>query len=65
MMPSDFVYNQIFKGATNKGATNAAAHKFATIGLNSYIKHSFKATVPKLIEAMIKDAIKESKQTRR
>lgn len=64
MKPNDFIYNQIFKSSLKAGACSSSAQKFSVIGVNSYMKNSFKGTASKLIEDMIKSAVAESKLTK-
>ena len=62
MMPNDFVFNQIYKGALNAGANERAAHNNALLGLEDYKKHKLGTKkVSSLIETRIKQAKKESK----
>lgn len=62
MMPNDFVFDQIYKGALKAGATERHSHNNAMLGLDDYKKHKLGAKkVSSLIETRIKTAVKESR----
>lgn len=64
----DFVYEQIFKGAINKGAKELHARDHAVMGLDDFkkgkiaTKKSKKRTVANLIDERIDQAVKDSKK---
>jgi len=64
MMPDDFVFNQIFKGAIAKKASDRHAHKHAVMGLADYKKSKNKKRVSFLIEDRIKQAVADTKKGR-
>jgi len=64
MSPEDFVYNQIFKGALNKKASQNNAQKQAVIGMEKYKKGKISKKVSHLIEQGIAEAVKDSKKGR-
>ena len=62
MMPVDFVFSQIYKGALRDGASERCAHQNALLGLEDYKKNKLGGSkVSGLIKARINKAIKESK----
>jgi len=62
----DMVYNGIYKGAKAKGASEFSAVKHANMGVKRYKQSAFTGkTVGKMIEGMITDAVKESKQPKK
>lgn len=61
MLPKDFVYNQIYKGALGKGASEAFAHQRATMGVNNYLKGNFKGKAINFVESEIKEAVRLTK----
>jgi len=61
MSPNDFVFNQIYKGALAKKATERAAHNAALNGLEFYKKHKISKKVSGLIAENIAAAVKASK----
>ena len=62
MQPNDFVYQQIYKGALSKGASERAAHNNALLGLEDYKKNKIFKKVSYLIEDRVKQAVKETKK---
>lgn len=52
MNPNEFIYQQIYKGALNVGASEKSAQSHAAMGLNDYKKSKEKAStlVPKFIQ---------------
>ena len=60
MKPEDFVYDQIYKGALSKGASDRCAKDSAVIGIDEYRKNKIVGKVSNLIEARIKAAVKQS-----
>ena len=60
-MNDNFVFDQIYKGSINGGATERIAHNAALTGVESYKKGRYTKRVSVLIEDKIKQAIKESK----
>jgi len=64
MNPGDFVYNEIFRGALAKKATERAAHTNAQIGLEDYNKNKIGKKVSHLIEERIKKAVTDTKKGR-
>jgi len=64
MMPEDFVYNQIFKGALSENALERHAHNHAVLGLEDYKKNKIAKKVSHLIQDRIKQAVKDSKKKR-
>lgn len=64
MIPDDFVYNQIFKGAISQGAKERHAHSNAVLGLEDYKKHKIAKRVSHLIEGRIKKALQDTKKGR-
>lgn len=66
MNASDIVYNGIYKGAINKGASERAALNHALQGVKSYKQSSFRdKSVGKMIDRLIASAVKESKKTKK
>lgn len=64
MMPDDFVFNQIFKGALNQKASERCAHNNALLGLEDYKKNRIASKVSKLIQDRIKRAVADTKKSR-
>ena len=60
-MNDNFVFDQIYKGSINGGATERNAHNAAVIGLEEYKKGRYARKVSSLIQDKIKQAIKGSK----
>lgn len=58
--PNNFVYDQIYKGAMAKGATERNAYDCAVRGLEDYKKGKFKKAI-ELIEGKISEAKRLSK----
>lgn len=61
MSPSDFVYNQIYKGLLNKGCPDRIAHQHAVKALEDFKKGKMGKRVSHLIEQAMKSAMKEAK----
>lgn len=60
MNPSDFVYDQIFKGAIRQGTKQDSAHRHAVMGLDELKKGKMGgARASKLIERHIAEAKRE------
>lgn len=65
MSPSDFVYDQIFKGALAKNASERSAQTNAQMGLADFNKNKLgEKKVSKLIEARITQAVTDTKKGR-
>lgn len=65
MDPFDFVYEQVYKGALNKGVKEGIARDQAVIALDAYKKGKFSgAKVGKFIEDQIKVAKMKSKKVK-
>tara|TARA_Y100000593_G_C4224646_1_gene293759 strand:- start:52 stop:246 length:195 start_codon:yes stop_codon:yes gene_type:complete len=62
MNPSDFVYDQIYKGALNKQASQRWAQHHALLGLEDWKKNKIPSKTSKLIEARIKKAVQDTKK---
>ncbi len=62
MSPSDFVFDQIYRGSLNKGASQASAQKHAMIGTDEYKKGK---TSGKRVSHLIERHIMEAKKTKR
>lgn len=62
MDTSKFVYDSIVKEAKKAGSTETIARRYAGIGQGMFKKSAFgHKSVGKMIEQMIKDAVKDSK----
>lgn len=60
MNNTDYIYDQIFKGAINNGASERNAKDHAVMGLDDFRKNRFQKH-GKLIEERIKAAVKMPK----
>lgn len=49
MEPSDFIFNQVYKGAMAKGVVERIAHNAAVIALDDFKKGRFSGKASKLI----------------
>ena len=56
MMPSDFVYSQVYKGCLKQGVRESIAKDSAVMAVDSFKKNKFKKKVSDLIESSIKAA---------
>jgi len=62
MDASDVVYNGIYKGAKNKGASERSSLNHALLGVKLFKQSSFPdKSVGKMIDRLISSALKESK----
>lgn len=61
MNPSDFVYNQVYKGLLAKGCPDRIAHQKAVKALEDYKKGKMDKKVSHLIEGAIRSGMKEAK----
>ena len=59
MIPTDFIYKQIYTGALKAGATERAAHSNAVMGLDDFKKGRYKKPA-----SLIKERIDTAKKTR-
>ena len=62
MNPSDFVYDQIYRGSLNAGASQASAQKHAVIGTDEYKKGK---TSGKKVSHLIERHIVEAKRVKK
>lgn len=57
MQPSDFVFEQVYKGAKAKGVSELIAHQTAVMSVDRYKKSAMRGlSVSKFIEAQIQHA---------
>jgi len=59
MNANDYIFQQVYKTAKEKKASERAAHNAALMAMSNYGKGKFK-TVAKLIEEAVKEAVKLS-----
>ena len=64
MTPKDFVYDQIYKSAINKGSMAVYAQQRAVIGVRAYLRNSYKGKVGDMISAEVKEALRLTKASR-
>lgn len=64
MNPLDFVFNSIYKGAKNKGASEINAHQQAIIGSDIYRKNAFKGKAHQVITEHVNKAVKLTKMVK-
>ena len=61
MLPKDFVFNQIYKGAISQGSSERNAKEMAARGVSQFLKGQFSGKPSGLIMDMIATAVKLSK----